>query len=99
MNLFEVENLPDLDKEFFETILKCKNIKIKKIISNTLKTPQKFSQKEDEFVVLLKGCAKIEINAEVKKLKAGDFLFIPANTPHTLLKTKKIAIWLAIYIA
>jgi len=49
-------------------------------------------------VVLLKGCAKIEINGEIKKLKSGDTLFIPANTPHTVLKTKKTAIWLAIHI-
>ncbi|WP_459978966.1 cupin domain-containing protein [Nautilia lithotrophica] len=97
-NLFEIENLPSIDSETFEILLKHKNVEIKKIISNTLKTPQTFCQKEDEFVVLLKGCAKIEINGEIKKLKAGDWLFIPANTPHTLIKTKKTAIWLAIHI-
>jgi cupin 2 domain-containing protein len=98
MNIYEIEKLPEIDSEIFKTLLKHKNIEIKKIISNTLKTPQTFIQKEDEFVVLLKGCAKIEINGVVKKLKSGDYLFIPANTPHTLLKTKKIAIWLAIHI-
>ena len=98
MNLFEIEKLPKIDNELFQTLLKHKNIEIKRIVSNTLKTPQKFIQKENEFVVLLKGCAKIEINGEIKKLKAGDYLFIPANTPHTLIKTKKIAIWLAIHI-
>ncbi|WP_051428260.1 MULTISPECIES: cupin domain-containing protein [unclassified Lebetimonas] len=98
MNIYEIEKLPEIDREIFKTLLKHKNIEIKKIISNTLKTPQTFTQKEDEFVVLLKGCAKIEINGVVKKLKNGDCLFIPANTPHTLLKTKKIAIWLAIHI-
>ena len=97
-NLFDISTLPDIDSEIFKTLLKHKNVTIKKIISNTLKTPQTFNQKEDEFVVLLKGCAKIEINGEIKKLKAGDFLFIPAHTPHTLIKTKKTAIWLAIYI-
>ena len=97
MNLLEIEKFPQIDSEIFETILKHKNIEIKKIVSNTLKTPQTFCQKEDEFVVLLKGCAKIEINGEIKRLKEGDYLFIPANTPHTLLKTN-IAIWLAIHI-
>jgi cupin 2 domain-containing protein len=97
MNLLNIDELPPIDNEFFYTLLEKKNVKIKKIISNTLKTPQTFIQKEDEFVVLLKGCAKIEINKEIKKLKAGDYLFIPANTPHTLLKTKNTAIWLAIY--
>ena len=98
MNLFEIEKLPEIDNEIFKIILKHKNIEIKKIISNTIKTSKTFIQKEDEFVILLKGCAKIEINGEIKKLKAGDYLFIPANTPHTLIKTKKTAIWLAIHI-
>jgi len=97
MNLFDYE-LPDIDNEDFTTLLKHKNIEIKRIVSNTLQTPQTFQQNEDEWVILLKGCAKIEINSEIKKLKAGDFLFIPANTKHTLLKTKKTAIWLAIHI-
>jgi len=97
MNLFEIENLPNIDNELFTTLLSKKNITIKKIISNTLKTPQTFQSDKNEFVVLLKGCAKIEINSEIKKLKSGDILFIPENTKHTLLKTKKIAIWLAIY--
>jgi len=98
MNLFEIEKLPRIDNEIFITLLKHKNIEIKKIISNTLKTPQTFNQEYDEFVVLLKGCAKIEINGVIKKLKSGDFLFIPKNTPHTLFKTKKVSIWLAINI-
>jgi cupin 2 domain-containing protein len=98
MNIYEIKNLPEIDSEIFETLLKHKNVEIKKIISNTLNTPQTFIQKEDEFVVLLKGCAKIEINGEIKKLKSGDTLFIPANTPHTLLKTKKVVIWLTIHI-
>ena len=97
MNLFEIETLPNIDNEIFKTLLKKDDIEIKKIISNTLKTPQTFKSQKNEFVVLLKGCAKIEINGEIKKLKSGDTLFIPANTTHTLLKTKKVAIWLAIY--
>jgi cupin 2 domain-containing protein len=97
MNLYEIEKLPEIDSEIFYTLLKSKNVTVKKIVSNTLKTPQTFVQDENEFVVLLKGCAKIEINSEIKKLKGGDFLYIPANTPHTLLKTKSTAVWLCFY--
>ena len=68
LNLFEIDKLPPIDNEFFETILKHKNVTIKKIVSNTLKTSQTFNQKEDEFVILLKGCAKIEINAKKRRL-------------------------------
>jgi len=96
-NLFEYK-LPEIDKEIIITLLKKKNIEIKKIVSNSLTTPNNFKQKEDEFVLLLDGYAKLKINGEIKKLKRGDFLFIPANTEHTLLKTSKTAIWLAIHI-
>ena len=96
MNLFEYD-IPKLDSEDFYTLLEKENITIKKIVSNTLKTPQTFCSDKNEFVIVLKGCAKIEIDGEVKKLKTGDTLYIPAKKTHTLLKTKKIVVWLAIY--
>ena len=97
VNLYDFEP-PALDSEEFKSLLNHKNVTIKTIISNTLKTPQTFEQDEDEWVVVLQGCAKIEIDGKVNKLKKGDNLFIPAKQKHTLLKTKKIVIWLAIYI-
>jgi len=97
-NLYEYE-LPDLDSENFVTLLQNPNVEIKRIVSNTLKTPQEFLDKmKDEWVVVLKGCAKLEIHGIVHKLKEGDSIFIPANTKHTLLKTKKVVVWLAVYI-
>ena len=97
MNLFDF-SLPKSDTERFDTLLTDSGVTIKRIVSNTLSTPQKFLQDTDEFVVVLQGCAKIEIDGNIQKLKKGDTLFIPAKTPHTLLKTKKVVVWLAIYI-
>ena len=97
MNIYKFE-LPNIDNENFTTLLSHKNIEIKRIVSNTLKTSQTFIQDEDEWVVVLKGCAKIEMNNKIYKLKSGDYIFIPANTKHILLKTKKVVVWLAIYI-
>ena len=97
MNIYKFE-LPNIDNENFTTLLSHKNIEIKRIVSNTLKTSQTFIQDEDEWVVVLKGCAKIEMNNKIYKLKSGDYIFIPANTKHILLKTKKVVVWLAIHI-
>ena len=96
-NIYDYK-IPAIDNEHFTTLLKHKNVEIKTIVSNTLKTPQIFTQNRDEWVVVLKGCAKLEINGIVHKLKSGDSLFIPADTKHTLLKTKKVVVWLAVYI-
>jgi cupin 2 domain-containing protein len=96
-NLFEY-SLPEVDNEEFTTLLEHKNVKISRIVSNTLKTEQRFCSDKDEWVIVLQGCAKLEINNEVHKLTKGSSLFIPANTEHTLLKTKKVVVWLAVYI-
>lgn len=97
MNLFEF-TLPPKDQESFDTLLQRENVTIKRIVSNTLSTPQTFLQECDEWVCVLKGCAKLEMDGVVHKLKNGDSLFIPAHTEHTLLKTKKTVAWLAVYI-
>ena len=97
MNLFLYET-PSKDQEHFDTLLTKDGVTIKRIISNTLSTPQTFKQECDEWVCVLKGCAKIEMEGKVYKLKSGDTLYIPAHTKHTLLKTRQIVIWLAVYI-
>jgi len=96
-NLFKFD-LPELDSEKFQTLLSNDKVEIKTIVSNTLKTAQTFTQDYDEWVVVLQGCAKIEINGVVHKLTKGDTFFIEANAKHTLLKTKKVVVWLAVYM-
>ena len=96
-NLFDYE-LPALNEESFITQLSHENVEIKTIISNTLSTPQTFTQECDEWVTVLQGCAKIEMDGIIHKLKKGDSLFIEKNKKHTLLKTKKVVVWLAVYI-
>lgn len=91
-------SLPELNSEEFTTILEHKNVKISRIVSNTLQTEQTFCSDKDEWVIVLQGCAKLEMNGRVYKLTKGDNLFIPAHTEHKLLKTKKVVVWLAVYI-
>jgi len=96
-NLFEYD-LPELDSEAFQTLFSNEKVEIKTIVSNTLKTAQTFCQDFNEWVVVLQGCAKIEMHGAIYKLIKGDTLFIPADTQHTLLKTKKVVVWLAVYM-
>jgi len=96
-NIFDFE-LPELDSEHFYTQFENEKVSIKTIVSNTLSTPQTFQQECEEWVVVLQGCAKIKMDNRVYKLKKGDTLFIPKNKEHTLLKTKKTVVWLAVYI-
>ena len=84
--------------EIFETLLKHKNIQIERIVSSD-KIPDKvYEQKEDEWVILLKGNAQLDLAGKVVKMKEGDTLFIPAGQKHKVLKTKSGTVWLAIHI-
>ena len=42
--------------------------------------------------------AQLKINDELIDLYNGDYLFIPAQTPHQVWKTSADTIWLAIHI-
>jgi len=96
VNLFNYE-IPPFNEEF-KTILEYKNIKIVRIVSSDILEVVEYCQSEDEWVVLLKGEAKVELNGVIKLLKSGDILFIEAHTPHKVLATSKGALWLAIHI-
>ena len=83
--------------EDFKTLFESKNIKIVRIVSSDNLEPKEYIQDDNEFVILLKGCAVLEIDRKLKNLKKGDILYIPAKTPHKVLKTSQGALWLAIH--
>ncbi|MFO8068322.1 MAG: cupin domain-containing protein [Bacteroidales bacterium] len=103
-NIYTISNIPDISQdEAFETILKGKDIKIERIISNghTTEDNKWYDQKTDEWVLLLQGHAIIEfINNEKNELIPGDYIFIPAGKKHRVIYTSKNphCLWLAIHV-
>ena len=91
------------DKEIFQKLLVNKKLKIERIISQGQVTEKGKWLKEarDEWVIVLKGAGKLRFRNDSRliKLKAGDYVLIPANTSHrvewTALREKTI--WLAVY--
>ena len=84
--------------EEFTTLLEHKNIKISRIVSSADIEPVEYMQDEDEWVVVIEGEATLLVEDEEKVLKKGDTLFIPAKTPHKVLKTKNNTLWLTVHI-
>ena len=84
--------------EDFTTLLEHKNIKIKRIVSSADLQPLEYIQDEDEWLVVIEGEAILLLKNEKKVLKKGDTLFIPAKTPHKILKTSYGTVWLAVHI-
>ena len=95
MNIFDFK-IPNVGEEF-TTLLKHKNVKIARIVSSDKLEIKEYNQDEDEFVILLKGKATLDIKGKKVILNKGDTLFIPAKTKHKVLATQKGTLWIAIY--
>lgn len=91
----------DVNYEKFFEIFKNDVIKIEKIVSNGQKSPEEFwyEQKENEFVLLLKGNAILEFEDQRMDLLEGDAVNIPAFKKHRVVQTslEEPTIWLAIF--
>lgn len=96
-NLFTGFSVPQKD-ETFETLLSHKNLVIERIISTDELSPQQYRQTQDEWVALLQGTAILEVDGETVELNTGDYLFLAANTPHTVKQASRGALWLAIHL-
>lgn len=98
-----LSNIPlSSNQEIFETITQNNNIKIERIISYGQTTAKDYwyNQEDDEFVVIIKGNAKITYeDGEIFDLKKGDSLYIKAHQKHQVTYTSNPTIWLAIFIS
>ena len=88
--------------EKFEQIAVGKNIQIERIVSTGQTTPsgQWYDQELDEWVILLQGEAELSYADDTRiKLKAGDYLLIPAHTTHRVEYTsiEPPCIWLVVH--
>ena len=53
----------------------------------------------DEWVVVLDGSAELEVAGQQRTLAAGDWIVLPAGTPHRVLATTTGTRWLAVHVA
>lgn len=100
-NIFELIPSP-LKDELFEEIISKNGVKIERIVSFGHTTPQDewYDQRSNEWVILLQGEAIISfLNEDEVRLKAGDYINIPAHKKHRVSWTKpeEESIWLAVY--
>ncbi len=96
-NLFTDTATPS-EGERFETLLTHRNLVIERIVSSATITPVEYVQPQDEWVVLLSGTAVLEVNGKSATLHTGDYLFLPANTPHIVKQVSQGALWLAVHL-
>ena len=99
MNLL---NLPTaLPEELFETILSAAHVRIERIISHGHASSEGFwyDQPQHEFVVLLRGAARLRFEDGEVEMTPGSFLNIPAYRRHRVEWTDPTqpTVWLAVH--
>jgi cupin 2 domain-containing protein len=89
-----------LPKEFVQTLLQAANVRIERIISHGHASPPDFwyDQGHSEWVVVLKGAARLQFEDGTVEMKPGDFVNIPANKKHRVDWTTpdEPTIWLGV---
>lgn len=92
---------PQLPQELTETIARAAHVRIERIVSLGQASPSDFwyAQPEHEFVLLLQGAARLQIEDEVLELEPGDWIDIPARQKHRVEWTTpdEPTVWLAVF--
>jgi len=100
-NLFE--KIPDANGgELFSELVRGDNVRIERIVSKGHASPEFgwYDQQEHEWVVVLKGEAKVSFeNGREIHLATGDYINIPAREKHKVDWTTPDTetIWLAVF--
>jgi cupin 2 domain-containing protein len=92
---------PNLPNELVTTLLEAANVRIERIVSHGHSSPEDFwyDQDQHEWVLVLKGAARLRFDDGEFELKPGDFLNIQAHRRHRVEWTtpEEPTIWLAVF--
>ena len=101
-NLFD--SLPtSIPNELIQVIAGNQHVRIERIVSHGHASPDGFwyDQDENEWVIVLKGAARLRFDDRSVELKTGDFVNIPAHKRHRVEWTTpdEPTIWLAVFFS
>ena len=92
------QQMPD---ELITTLLEAVNIRIERIVSHSQASPEGFwyDQDQHEWVIVLKGAARLRFEDGIVEMKPGDFINIPAHQKHRVEWTApdEPTVWLAVH--
>jgi len=99
-NLFD--NIPrELPAELSQTLLSSGRLRIERIISRGHESAPDFwyDQDQPEWVLVLRGAARLQFQEGSLDLEGGDYVHIPAHKKHRVAWTtpEQETIWLAIF--
>jgi glyoxylate utilization-related uncharacterized protein len=83
--------------EHAHEIVRTRSVRIEQVLSGSLE-PVGYLQAEDEWALVLGGAATLEVEGERMELGAGEWVFLPAGTPHRLLRADPGTNWLTVRV-
>jgi cupin 2 domain-containing protein len=83
--------------ERVDEVARVRNLVVEQILSGAVEATD-YLQDQDEWVVVLAGAAALDVNGQRHQLRAGEWLLLPAGTPHRLLRTEPGTSWLAVHL-
>lgn len=84
--------------ERFELLAEVAGVTIEQILSGALPAAGDYDQDHHEWVVVLEGAAELEVDGQHRTMQAGDWLLLPAGTPHRVTHTEQGTSWLAVRV-
>jgi cupin 2 domain-containing protein len=96
-NFFAEASTPQ-EGERFDMLLSHRNLRVERIISSSRITAHAYVQPQDEWVMLVRGQARLQVGAKPIDLNEGDYVFLPAGTPHSVENASEGAMWLAVHL-
>ena len=93
------------DGEVTQTLLAGRGFRVERIVSRGQSSPEAFwyDQDDAEWVMLLRGAARLAIQGEVgeRALGPGDAIFLPARCRHRVAWTApdEPTVWLALFVS
>jgi cupin 2 domain-containing protein len=69
---------------------------VEQILSGHLDAPVDYLATADEWVVVMTGGAQLEVAGTPVELAPGDWLLLPAETPHRLTATRPGTSWITV---
>ncbi len=91
---------PHMPKELVQTLIRAADVRIERIISHGHSSPADFwyDQPQHEWVIVLKGAARLQFEDGMIEMKPGNFVNIPAFKKHRVDWTTpdEPTIWLGV---
>ncbi len=84
--------------ERVDVLVSAEDTIIEHILSGSLARPVEFLQDHIEWVVVLAGGAQLDVAGERVDLSPGEWVLIPAETPHRVMSTQAGTEWLAVHL-